>query len=136
MLGQFCGLTDSILIVCSYIELLAKSRNLGYHLLCLLLWKRPSRSHLKKAGFTVAHGLRVWAIVGKAWWQMHEAAGHMTFAVRKQGEMNDGAQPASLFLFPFSVEPQPLECRHSHLGWIVWPHLIQSRHLLTDAPRI
>lgn len=61
--------------------------------------EKTQQKPLKEGRVYGAHGLKVWAIMGKAWWQMHEAAGHMTFSVRKQRDMNDSAQPASLFQY-------------------------------------
>lgn len=38
-------------------------------------------------------------IVGKAWWQERQAAGHVASTVRKQKEMDVGAQLTFSFLF-------------------------------------
>lgn len=47
----------------------------------------PDRSKLRKGGFIVAYSLRVRSImVGGAWWQVCEAAGHVASTVRRQNE--------------------------------------------------
>lgn len=51
-------------------------------------------------------------VMGKAWRQEREAAGHVASTVRKQREMDAGAQLAFSFLFrvgfPTSVNPDSL----------------------------
>lgn len=57
-------------------------------------WDRiPDKSDLMREGYISAHNLRVWSIMArKAWWQEHEAIGHIEFVVRKQREANITAQ--------------------------------------------
>lgn len=44
-----------------------------------------------KEMFIAAHTSRMQSIMaGKAWWQEHEASGHIASAVRKQREMDAG----------------------------------------------
>lgn len=48
----------------------------------------------RKGEFTLTHSLRAQATVaGRAWWPACEAAGHIASLVRKQGQINAGAQP-------------------------------------------
>lgn len=58
--------------------------------------------------------------------QKHNIAGHIPFPVRKQREMNAGAQ--LIFYSLFIPEPQLLGYRCKYLGYVSPPKLIQSRN--------
>lgn len=55
--------------------------------------------HLRKEETILSHGLRAQSIAGrKPRWQESEAAARISSAVRKQREMNGGAQLTSCFV--------------------------------------
>lgn len=55
---------------------------------------------MKREGFILAHSSRVQSnVVEKSRQQEFEAAGHITYAVRKQGETHTGAQLSFTFQF-------------------------------------
>lgn len=57
-------------------------------------------------------------VVGKAWWQEREAAGHIVFAVRKQGVVGVAAQLS--FILTLS---QMMKLCCPHLGQVFLPQL-------------
>lgn len=74
-------------------------------------------------------GRPLWQAV---WQQECEAAGRMPCTVRKQGEMDAGAQCPSFH----SVQGASPGKGATQLGYIFSLHSTKSRKLLTDTPRI
>ncbi|EGV99061.1 hypothetical protein I79_005511 [Cricetulus griseus] len=69
----------------------------------------PDKDKLKEEDFILAQSLRLQSrMVWKAWQQEHEAAAHMASTVRKQREMNTGAQ-LSFSPFCSAQDPSPLK---------------------------
>lgn len=96
------------------------TRKMSPHVLCISCLshcydKLPNQRNLGERGFLWAPNLRVQSnMVGKAWWQEHEA-GVTWHPVRKQKEVNTGAQLS--FSFLFSPVPQSMRWGCPRLEW-------------------